>query len=321
MAVKTKDAQKIKVANTEITIGDVYEVTPKKDYSAPTGFQEYGTTKILHSGVKEVRGIPYDEEKMLFDTGFDEDSTCNRSISKEAKTATVNAYNTLVKEPYQKMFRVDASSHNDEFWLSYTYEVYTGKVFETSKPKDLFDLFHALQQGRLAEPGEKDSSIQRTANYCIKNNKKVQSLKEEKSENKFRAVATYMTLVDAFDPKKDDKLYSILEWNQATNIRGIDKEALKRLGYKMFDHDKLGYENAVRFLEAYGMSQTDKGLEKLEMYSILSKLYNRNKIEYKRSQYHIDGMLLGNHLKEAVEVVLQNNEIKKIVEAEYGKIA
>ena len=128
------------------------------------------------------------------------------------------------------MFRVDASSHNEDFWLPYTYEVYTGKVFETSKPKDLFDLFHALQQGRLAEPGEKDSSIQRTANYCIKNNKKVQSLKEEKSENKFRAVATYMTLVDAFDPKKDDKLYSILEWNQATNIRGIDKEALKQIG-------------------------------------------------------------------------------------------
>ena len=321
MATKTKEAQKIKVANTEIVIGDKYEVVPKKDYEAPDGFQEFGTTKILHSGVKEVRGVSFDEQINLYDTGFDEDSESNNRLERGSKEVVIDTYNKIIKAPYEKKFRIDASSHNDSFWESYMYEIYTGKVFDTSKVKDLFDLFQALQQGRICESGEKDATLQRTANYCIKNNRKTQSLKEERSENKFRAVATYMTMLDAFNASKDDTLYTILEWNQISNVRGTDKESLQRLGYKMFDHDKLGYENAIKFLEAYDLSKTEKGLELLEMHAILTKLYAKNKIEYKKSQYFIDGQLLGNHFKEAAQVALSNAEIKKTVQGEYSKIA
>ena len=124
MATKTKEAQKIKVANTEIVIGDKYEVVPKKDYEAPDGFQEFGTTKILHSGVKEVRGVSFDEQINLYDTGFDEDSESNNRLERGSKEVVIDTYNKIIKAPYEKKFRIDASSHNDSFWESYMYEIY-----------------------------------------------------------------------------------------------------------------------------------------------------------------------------------------------------
>ena len=47
--------------------------------------------------------------------------------------------------------------------------------------------------------------------------------------------------------------------------------------------------------------------------SLITKLYNRNKIEIKRQQYYIDGVLLGNHLKEASAVASKDPEIKKLI--------
>ena len=87
MAKKT--TQTIKIANTDITIGDVIEVTPKRDADAPLGFQTFGTTKLLMGGIKEVRGIYYDDEAEVYDTGFDVDSLCNSNVPKEQREALV----------------------------------------------------------------------------------------------------------------------------------------------------------------------------------------------------------------------------------------
>lgn len=321
MARPKNQKQIITVANTEITIGDVLEITPKRNLDAPSGFVEFGTSKLLMSGIKELRAVPFDEDRRVYDTGFDEDSICNRAMDKEGKKANITLFNSLIKEPYEKRFRVDANSTNDDFWASYTYEIYTGKTFDTSKEKDLFDLFHALKQGRVCEQGEKDPTLQRAADYNIKNNKKVQTLKEQKSEDKFEAMATFKAILDAFDPKKDDSLYAILEWIQVPNVRGTDKETLKRVGIRLFDHEKNGYDNARRFLEAYEMSKGKEGADVMEMFSIITKLYNKQKIEYKRQQYWIDGTLLGNHLKEAATVATKDNSIKELILGAYEKIS
>ena len=311
MAKKT--TQTIKIANTEITIGDVIEVTPKRDADAPSGFQAFGTTKLLMKGIKEVRGIFYDDEAEVYDTGFDIDSLCNSNIPKEQRTALVKEYNALIREPYEKKFRKDLDITNDDFWMPFTYEIYTGKTFDTTKPKELLELFLALKQGRVCEVGEKDPTLQRKAKYNIRNNKKVQSLQEERSETKFEAMSTFKVMLDAFDPKKDELLYTILEWIQVSHIRGADKDVLKKAGIKLFDHEKNAYDNSRRFLDAVKLSETDEGSKQMEMYSLITKLYNRNKIEIKRQQYYIDGVLLGNHLKEASAVASKDPEIKKLI--------
>ena len=56
-----KDAVKFKIENTEIIIGDTYEIVGKLDRDAPDGFQKFNTTKVLMEGIKEIHSVPFDE--------------------------------------------------------------------------------------------------------------------------------------------------------------------------------------------------------------------------------------------------------------------
>lgn len=313
----------VKVANTEVHIGETYEVIGKKDLDAPSGFIENNTTKLLMAGIKELRSVPYDEMLERFDTGFEVQSACNFKIPSYEKAALVEQYVKLIKKPYEESYNKDTNAINSDFWMGnmdgakpYICEIYTGKTFDTANPKDLFDLFHALKQGFLCEEGEKDSDLQK-AKYCVKNKNRVLSLQEDRENDKFEANATFSILLDTVDADEDDTLYTILEWMQISNIRGADKATLKRTFIKLISNEKTGYASAKRFLEAYNLSHSEAGKEKMEIFSMLSKLQLRRKIEFKRNQYFLEDELLGNHLKGAAETALQKPELREKITRAY----
>ena len=319
MAIK-KDPQKIKVAKTDIIIGQTYEIIGKKDMDAPDGFQQFNTTKYLMPGIAEHKSVVFSEVNQLWDTGFYIHSECNKDIHPSEREALVKAYKTYIQKPFEDKYRVDTSEVNDDFWLSYNYEIYTNKTFDTSNEKDLFDLFHALKQGKVCEVGERDAMLQRSANYCIRNIEKAVSLQEEKSNNKFDAITKFSVMLESANFKKDDSLYTILEWMNFSNVRGADKETVKRLVQKQFDNEKTGYDTAVRFLEALKMSEDKEMKKEMELFSILNKLNIKRKLDYKRQQYYLNEELLGNTLKASAKAALANPErLQKIME-EYEKI-
>lgn len=313
----------IRVANTDIHIGETYEVIGKRDMDAPSGFIENNTSKLLMEGIKEYRSVPYDEMMGRFDTGFEVQSPCNYKIPAYEKQVLVDQYVKFIKEPYEAAYGKDTNAINKRFWIGnnddndedavpYMIEIYTKKKFDTSNPKDLFDLFHALKQGHICEEGERDSDLQR-AKYCIKNASKVISLQEERENDKFEANSVFSILLNTVDADENDTLYTILEWMQISNIRGADKDTLKRTFIKLLANDKTGYDSAKRFLEAYRLSDSDKGREKMEVFAMLSKLQLRRKVDFKRNQYFLEDELLGNHLKEAAERALQKPELKDLI--------
>lgn len=313
----------IKVANTDVHIGEVYEVVGKTDWDAPSGFIENNTSKLLMNGIKELRSVPYDEVLERFDTGFEMQSPCNFKIPNYEKEVLVSEYVRLIKVPYEEAYNKKTEAVNFDFWMGnnesdikpYICEVYTGKTFDTKNPKDLFDLFHALTKGYVCEEGEKDADLQK-AKYCIKNKNKVISLQEERENDKFEATSVFSTLLKTVDADENDTLYTILEWMQISNIRGVDKTVLKRTFLKLLSNDKTGYDSAKRFLEAYNLSGSDKGREKMEIFAMLSKLQLKRKIEFKRNQYFLDEELLGNHLKGAAETALLKPDLReRIIEA------
>jgi hypothetical protein len=320
---KTKTSQKvedkkqrIKVANTEIIIGETYEIIPKKDMDAPSGFQQYNTTKLLIEGIGEIRGIVFDETIRRWDTGFEVGSPCNKSLKPTGKEAQIKVYKDLIAKPYEDYFRIDIDAINDDFWITYSYKLYTGRQFDTKNPADLFDLFHALKQGKVCEVGEKDPSLQRSANYCIRSREKVITLQEERANDKAEAIFTFMTLLDALNDK-DDTLYTILEWMPLSNIRGAEKEVLKRTMLKLFEDQKLGYDNARRFLDAFEMTKSPTGMKEMELFSMLQKLVVNRNLEYRRQQYYLDGVLLGNTIKGSAKAAVNNKEIRELVITAY----
>jgi hypothetical protein len=100
---------------------------------------------------------------------------------------------------------------------------------------------------------------------------------------------------------------------QISNIRGADKDTLKRTFVKLISNEKTGYDSAKRFLEAYNLSHSEKGREKMEIFAMLSKLQLRRKIEFKRNQYFLEDELLGNHLKGASEMALLKPELRESI--------
>lgn len=307
----------LRVANTDIVIGESYEVRPKVDYSAPDGMIKAGTTKYLHEGNAEIKSINYDESKRMWDTGFDEQSLCNSDLLVNERK-NVALYNKYIKEPYEKAYREDCGATNDNFWNNYTYELYTNKSFNTEDPKDLFDLFQALKHGAICEPGEKDYAL-KGANYTIKNVAKVKSLEEERLAEKFEAITTFSIMLKE-DLKKDDTLLALLEWMQVANVRGADKDIIRNVVMRMFDHPTQGYDTARRFLEAVKLTESVDGKKKMELFSLLQKLYLKNKIDQKRGTLYLGTHLLGNTLKEATQKALDNPDLAKEIYSTYEQL-
>lgn len=317
MAVRAKNDEKIilKIANTSIEIGKVYEISHKYDGSAPDGMRELGATKFPLKGVAEKRAIFFDENRNTFDTGFYPESLCNKGMPAK-DMEYVNAYVKHIKTPYEKQFNQDCSETNFDFWDKYKYEVAVNKSFDTKDPKQRFELFHALKQGAVCNVGEKDPVLQK-AKYTIKNIEEVKNQEDERLDKKFKAMSTFNILMDS----DKEKAYTILEYlGQTQNPRGTDPEALKRTYLRLMDDNKKGAEFVRRFLEASEKYNTQRGKLEMEYFSIAQKLYLKNKIEKKAGAfYHPDGSYLGNTLKDiALKCLIDTDkEYKESIEKLY----
>lgn len=296
MAVKkTTQPTEIKIANTLIEIGEIYELGHKFDGSASDGMQELGATKYPLEGVAEKRGIPFDENRNAFDTGFYEESICNGGMLKtENKKEVVRLYNQLVRDPFEKRMNVTCSESNIDFWKSYKYEVKVNKSFDTSDPIRLFELFHILKQGAACNEGEKDSVLQK-ARYTIKNLAATKNKEDKVLDDKIKAIFTFNTLLDS----DIEKAYTILEYLQASNPRAMQKDVLKRTYTRILDDTKKGGEFVRRFLEASDKYNTEIGKLEMQYFTMAQKLVQKGGIVKKAgSFFHKDGTYLANSTKD-----------------------
>jgi len=318
----------IKVYNTEIIIGGIYELEARPSKDVPQPIKGTGTIKSTRPGVKHYDSVIFDENLRRWDTGFEVTSPCNKSIPAEAKEALVDVYVDHIQKPFEEYYNTSTAATNDDFWggsdalemKPYQIELYIGKSYNTNHPKDLFDLFCALKQGKICEAGERDASLQRTALYQVKNAEKTVSKKEEKLLNKAKAFETLITLLNVFDPENDDTLYTLLEWINFSTIRGAEKEAVKKVVLNAFENEKTGEDTINRFLAAYEDIKDPNIKQEMELFSIVSKLNIKGKLEYKRGQYFIEGTLLGNNLREVAKIALANPDKKQIILDEWDKI-
>lgn len=306
-----KDTIEIKIANTKIRIGQSYEVIPKKDPDAPDGMQAKGTTKFLHEGNRENRAIDFDESRRAWNTGFYEQSRCLQNMLKEDEAELVK-YIKYIKEPYEKLYNVSCSETNNEFWDSYRYPLYTGQTFNTSDPKQLFDLFHALTKARICNPNEKDPEL-RKASYCIKNTEVEKTLEEERLEDKANAISKFMVLLET----DKEKLYAVLEWIQMSDVRSVEDKVLRPTILRSFDNPATGYDFSRRFLEGLDMYDTEEGKQKMEYFIMCQKLLLKNKIERKNNSLFLNGKLLGNTVHEVAQKALNKEDISKMLKQEY----
>ncbi len=284
----------LKIANTHIKIGSTYEIAHKYDGTAPDGMQEIGATKFPLTGIAEVKSVYFDESRNTTDSGFYNESLCNSRVPQAEREELVRLYQKFVQEPYEKRMNKDCSETNYDFWGKYKYEVKVNKSFNTADPKDLFDLFHALKQGTVCNEGEKDAVLQK-ARYTIKNIEATKSKEDKKLDDKFDAMKIFDTLFES----DMEKLYTVLEFLQASNPRGMEKEALKKIYRRILDDSKKGTEFVKRFLEASNKYNTDQGKLEMQYFAAVQRLFVKGKITKKfGALHHEDGTYLANTPKD-----------------------
>ena len=314
---KTKqvEATSFKVGYTNIVMGQSYEVVPKYDADAPNGFQQFGTTKLMTKEIAETHQILFDESMGIWDTGFDEISLSNIDIPDEEKTALVNIYNSVIKKKYEETFGKDLSSKDtpDSFWRTYKFNIHNGKTFDTKNLKDLLDLFMALKHFKVCEKGEK-SYLSRTAMYNITNKEQVMTIAQSRVKDKAEAMFTYMTL----DKGDKETMYTVLEWLQFTNVRSSDPQTLMGTVLAFLEKDVTNVEN---FLAAYKQTQSESGLEEMEAFSMVMKLYNRKVISYKRKEYYMNDEVIGNSPKDIAKRALSNGALMTSIVDAHEKIS
>lgn len=316
-----RDSKKtFKVGNFEVELGKTYEVVGKIDYDAPDAFKLHKTTKYLIPGIGEERGISFDDSRNLWDTGFYVDSEVNNKIPKDIREEQVKNVNEWIKEPFEKRYNVSlGNTVQNTFWDSYTYSLYKGRVFDTTNPKDLLDLYLALQNGRICAENEKNATLKNDAKYCVRNREREITVLEERAETKMEAYAAFSTLLGR-DLKEDDTLFCILEWLNIPDIRNSDKDAIKKVVLRYFEDTRSGYEFAERFLKAFEETKTDVGTKKFQFFSMAQALIRARVIELKRREYFLNGDRLGASVKEIAESCVTNPEKAKKLDDAYADL-
>lgn len=294
------------VGDMNITVGNRYIITSRPDKGNPV-FGKYKTTKFLTAGTSEWKQVPFDEELNTFNVGFDRDDRINRETQTTAED--VAKYITLVKKPFETRFRVELNSTNDEFWLKdekSMVEVFKDKEFNTSNPRDLFELFLILKHGWAVSKTDRTSR----ANYVPYYVESISAKGDDKNKASIDKAEAYVKFDTLFKEKdKNDRLYTILEWMGVKEPRNFKLDTLKPYVQVQLDSPDF----CEKFLTTDEMYTDPKNKEEMENFSALSKLRSEGKVVRKDSKFYLGNVLVGNTLKEGAKVAM-NAESERGIE-------
>lgn len=308
--------KKLRIANSEITIGNKYILDHKPNPNALNGLTQF--TKLPFENNITVDMVYFDEARGQYDTGFHPNSLCLNILPEGEKQALLTQYNKNIKEPYEKAFNanLDQNSSNT-FWEKYKIEAYVNKVFDTSDVKQLMELFHVLYSGLAVEKGEKNPKLNKNAQFIITSTERVKNKNKERVKILTEAFLAFNTLLKA---NRDD-LNLILQWIGKDDPSKISNEDLGTIYYQIINGEKGENfsEKFLKILEDYNNSEQIK--YKLELFYAIKKLYLKRDIK-KTNRGYVSAkseLPLANSLQEIAEFCMneesqQFKEISRLIE-------
>lgn len=303
----------------EIKSNSLYQIVPKPDLNAPDGFVKWGTSKLLQNGIKESAPCFFDDRKQVWDTGFYKESPCYIGMSKTDVETKVEALNEYIVAPFEELMgegTLDHKKSNNAFWDGFGGDLYNGKVYKTSDPKELLELYMAILHFNVVKPEDKSKPFAKKASYAVVNKEAVTSLKEQRNADKAEAIGTYYTLLN--NNKK--QLLNVLEFISLVSNRKLEDKTLTSIVMEFFEEKKQGTNNIKRFLEVAKKVNTPKGKEELNVFASLTALRRARKITEEYGELYLDGTLLGGNLRDATVKVIADKDLKIKVGQALGEL-
>lgn len=318
MAIKAKKD----ISNTILRIYDfdikkdtLYEIKEKLDTSAPDGFKEYNTTKVLSDTVVDTfPGAIFDKERGIWDTGlYPTSGAFMRAIPVELRDSSLKAIkeNIVDKIEAEKGEGVlDHTSKNNDFWDNFRIELHRGKLFDTSKAEDLLRLYLIMIHKRVT-PKHMESHPefkQPISMYCIVDKDSSVSREAEKEMRQAKASALFYNMVSA------DKqgLIQILDYLGINATETTDESVLYTVFGNFVKSKEDKFQNDKIFIDTVEKYQTETGAEEIYIHAKLKQLYVKGKVKLKKGEVWMDDIYVDNNWKNAARKIKDDKELKQV---------
>jgi hypothetical protein len=317
MAVKSKDTDNVilKIYDFEIKKNTLYEIKEKLDTSAPDGFKEYNTTKVLSDTVVDTfPGAVFDRERGIWDTGlYPTSSSFMRAIQPEIRVAALKALKENIIKPIEEEKGenvLDQNSSNNRFWDSFRIDLQRGKVFDTAKAEDLLRLYLLLIHKRVT-PKHMESHPefkQPISMYCIVDKDSSVSREAEKEMRQAKASALFYNLLST----DREGLIRVLDYLGISATNATEDAVLYTIFGNFIKSKEDKYQNDKIFIETVERYQTEEGEEEIFIHSKLKELYIKGKVKNKKGEIWIDDVFVESGWKNAARKVKEDKELKQI---------
>ena len=317
MAVKSKDTDNVilKIYDFEIKKDTLYEIKEKLDTSAPDGFKEFNTTKVLSDTIVDTfPGAVFDRERGIWDTGlYPTSSSFMRAIQPEIRVSALKALKENIVKPIEAEKGenvLDQNSSNNRFWDSFRIDLQRGKVFDTAKAEDLLRLYLLLIHRRVT-PKHMESHPefkQPISMYCIVDKDSSVSREAEKEMRQAKASALFYNLLST----DREGLIRVLDYLGISATNATEDAVLYTIFGNFIKSKEDKYQNDKIFIETVEKYQTEDGEEEIFIHSKLKELYIKGKVKNKKGEIWIDDVFVESGWKNAARKVKEDKELKQI---------
>lgn len=317
MAVKSKDTDNVilKIYDFEIKKDTLYEIKEKLDTSAPDGFKEFNTTKVLSDTVVDTfPGAVFDRERGIWDTGlYPTSSSFMRAIQPELRVSALRSIKENIIKPIEAEKGenvLDQNSNNNRFWDSFRIDLQRGKVFDTSKAEDLLRLYLLLIHRRVT-PKHMESHPefkQPISMYCIVDKDSSVSREAEKEMRQAKASALFYNLLGT----NREGLIRVLDYLGISATNATEDAVLYTIFGNFIKSKEDKFQNDKIFIETVERYQTEEGEEEIYIHSKLKELYIKGKVKNKKGEIWIDDVFVESGWKNAARKVKEDKELKQI---------
>lgn len=293
----------------------IYEVTSKYDADAADGFKNNRTTKLLDDDAgKNTVSALYDTITGLWDTGLYKESPMYRGLNETQRNTLATQIEELIVKPFERVYgegKLDPRDPDSEFWnyvdkhRSFKVDLYKGKIFNTSEPRELLQLFICVANKDLAPREFESAPMFKNAQFCIEDKKKVQDTRVEEEILETEATGQFFNLLD-----KPDTLKLILNYIGLRNVNTKDKGLANSLFRRFIEDKQQSYQNKKLFLDAVKLNSNKKGKKEIEYYTSIDTLISKGKIQKMDGTYFAGDVELGVNLKAAAVKASGNTKIQ-----------
>lgn len=313
MATTKKDNVLFTIDGFEVRKNSTYQILNKRDGDAPSGFLKAGVTKLPSDGVGDTFGCKYvrrpGSQKGVWDTGFYSYSPCYSGKSDEEIEIIVNRLQEVIVRPIEQIVGKDKLSHtNNEFWDSKRFFITAGMIINTQNPDDVLKLYFSLMTHSLTPKGSEGDSAYSNSSYVVQDTSKVKKLKDERAENKFKAIGVFHALIE----NDSAKLGMILNYLGLNYSESVENSTLMA----MFDeYISSGEDRLIAFNSAVEESKTKPGMDKIAVYTCLKNELIKPKSRVEKTSQGVlffEDTEIGADIRSAAENIAKNSKLKAV---------